>query len=214
MRALLTGSLIVIVIAGFFSLIYAIYNDGYAYGFEAGYSQGYSTSYTQQGETAYNEANIESEFSYNEDTIGNQTIASSSQTIELRNPTFDQVRDFISQELTNKNKWARNNYECRHFATGVCNNARDAGLNCAFVLLCYENEQHAIVAFDTIDKGLIYIEPQTDMVVHPEVGGRYDGKEIKEILIAWWTFSLLLLPVNKVGNQASYSGHTKNNKQN
>lgn len=185
MRALLTGSLIVIVIAGFFSLIYAIYNDGYARGFEAGYGQGYSTSYTQQGETAYNEANIESEFSYNEDMIGNQTIASSSQAIELRNPTFDQVRDFISQDPTDKNKWARNNYECRHFATEVCNNARDAGLNCAFVLLCYENEQHAIVAFDTIDKSLVYIEPQTDMVVHPEVGGQYDGKEIKEVLIAW-----------------------------
>ncbi len=78
-----------------------------------------------------------------------------------------------------------NNYECRHFATEVDNNAEAAGLRCGFVLLCYENYQHAVVAFETTDRGMVYIEPQTDVAIEVEVGGMYQGEEIEEILIAW-----------------------------
>jgi hypothetical protein len=59
------------------------------------------------------------------------------------------------------------------------------GLVCGFVLLCFDQGQHAVVAFNTTDRGLIYIEPQTDAAIEPKVGGKYEGKEIKEILIAW-----------------------------
>jgi hypothetical protein len=56
---------------------------------------------------------------------------------------------------------------------------------CGFVLLCFDQGQHAVVAFNTTDRGLIYIEPQTDAAIEPKVGEKYEGKEIKEILIAW-----------------------------
>jgi len=109
---------------------------------------------------------------------------SSSQATQLKNPTFQELRDFILRDPTNRNKFVLNQYECRHFATDVNNNAETEGLRCAFVLLCYDRGQHAVVAFET-DRGLVYIEPQTDAAIHPEVGGEYQGKEIKEILTAW-----------------------------
>jgi len=112
-------------------------------------------------------------------------IVGSSQTITLKNPTFRELRDFILKDPTNRNKFVLNQYECRHFATDVDNNAEAKGLRCAFVLLCFERGQHAVVAFQTTDKGLVYIEPQTDARIHPEVGGEYEGKKIIEILIAW-----------------------------
>jgi len=102
-----------------------------------------------------------------------------------KNPTFAEARDFILKDPTNRNRFVPHQYECRHFATDVDHNAEAAGLRCGFVLLGYERGQHAVVAFETTDQGLIYIEPQTDAALHPEVGGRYQGKEIKEILIAW-----------------------------
>lgn len=114
-----------------------------------------------------------------------ENIDSSSQAIELRNPTFQELRDFILRDPTSRNEFVLNHYECRHFATDVNNNAEAEGLRCAFVLLCFDRGQHAVVAFDTTDEGLIYIEPQTDAAIHPEVGGKYQGMEIKEILIAW-----------------------------
>jgi len=36
-----------------------------------------------------------------------------------------------------------------------------------------------------VDRGLVYIELQADATIHPGVGGKYQAKEIKEILIAW-----------------------------
>jgi len=104
---------------------------------------------------------------------------------ELRTPTFQEVREFILRDPTSRNEFILYQYECRHFATVVNNNAEAEGLRCAFVLLCFDRGQHSVIAFETTDKGLVYIEPQTDAAIHPEVGSQYQGREIKEILIAW-----------------------------
>lgn len=109
----------------------------------------------------------------------------SGETGELRNPTFQEVRDFILRDQTSRNYFILYQYECRHFATAVNNNAEAEGLRCAFVLLCFDRGQHAVIAFETVDRGMVYIEPQTDAAIHPEVGSQYQGRTIKEILIAW-----------------------------
>jgi hypothetical protein len=114
-----------------------------------------------------------------------QTAISISPTIELKNPTFQELREFILKDPTSRKQFVLNKYECRHFATDVVNDAVAEGLVCGFVLLCFDQGQHAVVAFNTTDRGLIYIEPQTDAAIEPKVGGKYEGKEIKEILIDW-----------------------------
>jgi hypothetical protein len=118
-------------------------------------------------------------------TTSIESATSDNQTIELRNPTFAELRSFILRDLTSRKRFVLNQYECRHFATAVDNNAEAEGIRCGFVLLCFDRGQHSVVAFDTTDRGLIYIEPQTDAAIEPEVGGFYQGREIKEILIAW-----------------------------
>jgi len=120
-----------------------------------------------------------------ENFVSSESEGASGQDIVLKNPTFQELRDFILRDPTSRNEFVLNKYECRHFTTEVCNNAEAEGLRCAFVLLGFERGQHAVVAFDTTDRGLVYIETQTDARIHPEVGGKYQGKEIKEILIAW-----------------------------
>ena len=116
------------------------------------------------------------------DSTGN---VSGKQVILVRNPTFQELKDFLLKDPTSRNQFVLNKYECRHFAAEVDNNAEANGLRCGFVLLCFDRGQHAVVAFETTDRGLIYIEPQTDAAIEPKVGGKYQGQEIKEILIAW-----------------------------
>lgn len=111
--------------------------------------------------------------------------SSSNDTVLLKNPTFQEMRTFLLQDTTSRNTWVLYTYECRHFATDVNNNAKSAGWQCGFALLCYARGQHAVVVFDTIDRGIIFIEPQTDAAIDVKVGGTYQGQEIKEILIAW-----------------------------
>jgi len=144
--------------------------SGYAYGL------GYEYGTQAEAKCGYEVANQEA--------VPGQSVGSSSEIV-LKNPTFNEVKDFVIEDTTSRNKFILNQYECRHFATEVDNNAEAAGIRCGFVLLCYNRGQHAVIVFDTTDRGLVYIEPQTDAAIHPEVGGNYQGKEIKEILIAW-----------------------------
>ena len=53
-------------------------------------------------------------------------------------------------------------------------NAEAAGIRCAVVELRYTSAQgHLIVAFNTIDRGLVYFEPQSDEQAKPAIGLRY-----------------------------------------
>lgn len=122
---------------------------------------------------------------WSENSSSAGSAVSDNQTIVLKNPTFQELRDFILKDLTSRHPFVPNKYECRHFATAVVNDAVSQGIMCGFVLLCFDQGQHAVVAFDTTDRGLIYIEPQTDAAIEPKVGEMYQGQEIKEILIAW-----------------------------
>jgi hypothetical protein len=112
-------------------------------------------------------------------------VGNSGNLTVTKNLTFQEVKAFILKDPTSRNQYVENRYECRHFATDVNNNADAAGIRCAFVLICYRNGQHAVVGFDTTDKGMIYIEPQTDAAIEPVVGGYYQGQEIIEILVSW-----------------------------
>jgi len=122
---------------------------------------------------------------WSENASSDESVVSGDQTIAVKNPTFQELKDFILRDPASRNQFVLNQYECRHFATEVDNNAEAAGLRCGFVLLCFDRGQHAVVAFDTTDRGLVYIEPQTDAAIEPKVGGKYQGMKIKEILIAW-----------------------------
>lgn len=122
---------------------------------------------------------------WGDDVITSQNSTPEDQEVMLRNPTFKELKEFILADPTSRNSFVINQYECRHFATDLNNNADAAGIRCAFVLLCYRSGQHAVVAFETTDRGKIYIEPQTDAAIQPVVGGRYQEQEIMEILVSW-----------------------------
>ena len=113
-----------------------------------------------------------------DNTSGNQTVA-------LKNPTFQELKEFVLADTTHRHPFVPNEYECRNFATDMVNNAVHKGLLAGFVLICYNEGQHAVVAFNTTDRGMIYIEPQTNASIDIKIGGTYQGLEIKQILIAW-----------------------------
>lgn len=107
------------------------------------------------------------------------------QDMTLARPTFEQMQNFLAQDITDQKPYVSGSFECRHFTTEVDNNAKTAGWQCGFVLICYEQGQHAVIAFNTTDRGLIFIEPQTDGIIDVYVGGTYQDLTIVEILIAW-----------------------------
>ena len=92
----------------------------------------------------------------------------------LRDPSYQEMKDFLKQDETSEQEYLRDEYICVDFAANVKANAAKEGIRCAYVVIEYLGTNgHAIVAFDTTDRGLVYVEPQFDWDVELETGRRY-----------------------------------------
>jgi len=122
-------------------------DEGYQSGYQSGYQAGYKPSSEQQ-------------------KTSNEYI--------LQNPTYQEMKTFVAQDSTNTNTYMEDKYVCVDFAAAVTNNAEAKGIRCAVVDIFYpDGYGHTIVAFDTTDRGLIYVEPQFDQEVKLVVGRSY-----------------------------------------
>lgn len=75
------------------------------------------------------------------------------------NPTYAELLASIREDSTDKQPYS-STFTCADFAEAVHNDAEEAGMRAAFVSVYFEGEDegHALNAFDTIDRGLVYID--------------------------------------------------------
>jgi hypothetical protein len=149
-----------------------VYNQGKDEGYQAGYESGYQAGYKPGPEQKISDG------------------------YTLQNPTYPEMKTFLAQDPTNNNTYMEDKYVCVDFAATVNNNAEAKGIRCAVVDIFYpDGYGHTIVAFDTTDRGLIYIEPQFDQEVKLIVDRSYSqlnnftapprDDTIKRYLIVW-----------------------------
>ena len=128
------------------ALIVVVGFAGYFYGDQQGYSEGYKVGAIEGAGSGYT----------------------------LRNPTYDELTDFLEQDPTDGNEYRENVYTCVDFVSALNNNAENAGLRAAYVYLEFPGDRaHSIAAFETVDRGLVFIEPQFDKEVTIVVGHKY-----------------------------------------
>ncbi|WGM89116.1 MAG: hypothetical protein NUK63_09405 [Candidatus Bathyarchaeum tardum] len=132
------------------------YFEGQSAGYETGYEEGYSEGLGYMAENGYS----------------------------TRNPTYQEALLFISSDLTDRNLYT-DGYVCYDFTADFNYNAEQQGYRCGFVYMTFSSGAHAIACFETTDRGLIYIEPQTDEIVNPAVGKMYNGEIIQSLGIIW-----------------------------
>jgi len=148
------------------------YNNGYSIGQEEGYNLGEADGYSSGEQDGYEEGYT----SGKADGYDEGVEAGLGHGYTLRDPTYEEAVAFLTEDKTDKNEYILDTYGvyvCSHFARDVGNNAEEEGLRCAFVELRYSDGAHSIIAFDTIDEGLVYFDPQTDEGVNPDIGKRY-----------------------------------------
>lgn len=140
------------------------YSFGYDLGRNGGYEVGYTKGVTDGAGRGYN----------------------------IRDPTYNEALKFLAQDQTDKNQYNEDTYYCFHFAADVKKNAFKVGYRCGLVYIEFTSGAHAIVCFNTTDKGIIFIEPQTDEIVQVVVGKYYEPSEfwitggtIKSYAIVW-----------------------------
>ncbi len=94
-----------------------------------------------------------------------------------RNPSFDEAARFIATDNTNFNEYSET-YRCANFARDFQANALKSGLNCGYVTVLFPDlTAHALNCFNTTDRGIVYVEPQTDQVINLWVGEEYSGSD-------------------------------------
>ncbi|MCL1977879.1 MAG: hypothetical protein FWG55_07270 [Candidatus Bathyarchaeota archaeon] len=139
----------------------AEYSAGNQAGYSKGHQEGYDFGYGQGNQTGYDAGYIQGI----KDGVGSG--------YNIRDPTYAEMITFIAQDQTDKNAYDANNYNCHDYASDVINNAFDQGYRARYVYIHYKDSAHAIVCFRTVDRGLVFIEPQTDDIVKVEVGIHY-----------------------------------------
>ncbi len=74
--------------------------------------------------------------------------------------SFDELKAFILKDNTDEEKYIEGVRMCVDFAESLHNNAEQAGIKAAVVGIRFQGEEvgHAINAFVTTDKGLVYID--------------------------------------------------------
>ena len=110
-------------------------------------------------------------------SISDETYLKLYEMIGLKNPTYDEMVQFVSTDNTDKNIYS-DTFVCPNFTLYMINNARKKGFIADEVAI-YQTEKesfglnetddmmpsHAIVSFDTSDKGLYFVEPQSDTII-------------------------------------------------
>lgn len=76
------------------------------------------------------------------------------------NPTYSQLISFIKKDKTDERIYKPGKYTCGDFAETVHNNAEKVGIKSAWVSIGFTNDNggHVCNAFNTKDKGLVYID--------------------------------------------------------
>lgn len=100
-------------------------------------------------------------------------ISHNSDGRELRDPTYGEALQFIESDQTDENPYKEEEYTCSNFAADFKSNALKAGYRCGYVLVFGPDWNHALNCFNTTDCGLIFVEPQEDVILTLAIGQPY-----------------------------------------
>ncbi|MDD5337903.1 MAG: hypothetical protein PHG35_00610 [Dehalococcoidales bacterium] len=91
------------------------------------------------------------------------------------NISYLDVINFLAKDKTDLNLYNSDTYTCFNFTADVISSALEQHIWCGFTYIRFTggNGAHALVAFNTSDRGIVYFEPQTDDEATPEVGKQY-----------------------------------------
>ncbi len=75
-----------------------------------------------------------------------------------KNPTYQELLTFMKSDKTDETPYQSDKYASFDFAETLHNNAEKAGLRCAYAIVEISGSPYAINAFETTDRGIIYID--------------------------------------------------------
>ncbi len=133
------------------------------------------------------------------------------------NPTWAQLKAFLSQDQTEQHTYIKGVYDCSQFSRDVHDNAEARGIRAAEVQVgfMFESMGHALNAFLTTDYGLVYVDctGAPDRIARIKTGKEYRAVEIDKVTGTnirndyWWdaVSSYYYIPSNTGGYSVTSS---------
>ena len=137
--------------------------------FDYGYTQTFDATY-QHAKAAAFDKGYDKGYELSQQVAVSQPVA---RLVKTHNPTYAEMMDFLAHDNTHLKPYIDGVYVCFDYAADMNNNADAAGIQAAYVRLRSNDWGHAVVAFQTTDRGLIFIEPQSNAEVKLVVGEPY-----------------------------------------
>ena len=166
----LIEGLTALVFINYTSSIGGTYSDKIEAAYEDSYDKGYAQTYDVGYQEAYDEAYDKGYDKGYEIGLGTGSTEGASTWVELYNPTHKEMREFLARDKTDANPFVTGEYVCSDFVAELNHNAEANGIRAAYIRIRGKKWGHALVAFDTVDRGLIFIEPQSDREVALVIG--------------------------------------------
>lgn len=97
-----------------------------------------------------------------------------------------ELLQFLVEDKTDEHEYIPDKYVCWDFAMDLVNNAKKRHIQAGFVMIeYYGGGGHSVVAFNTTDKGIVFVEPQEDTFVTLCDNCFYYAWQIKRFGIIW-----------------------------
>lgn len=82
------------------------------------------------------------------------------------NPTLKEVQEIVKKDNTDKLSYRDKVFDCKHFSFSLVNAFLKEKVHACVHLLEFDVGAHSLVAVNTADKGIVFIEPQTDKIIY------------------------------------------------
>lgn len=154
------------------TVAYASYNFGHSIGSNIAYNKGYNFGLSKGYDEGYVNGNLSGYQKGYEIGYVRGVTDGAGRGYNIRDPTYQEALNFIASDHTEQHQYS-STYTCFDFTADFKMNAFRAGYKCGFVYIEFTGSAHAIVAFNTTNHGLIFIEPQSDDIVTLTIGQHY-----------------------------------------
>lgn len=103
---------------------------------------------------------------------------------ELRDPSWEELKRFIALDRTDEYDYIVNEFDCEGFSISLRDNAWRRGFRCAYVAIGLGDQSagHTLNAFQTTDRGLVYVDCTShDTIAYVEVGRTYGTITVESV---------------------------------
>lgn len=183
--AIIASSSFICFSAGFKSGFSAAYNGARSDVYAEAWGSGYAAGFNEGNRTGFSQGYDAGRVDGYEEGYRKGVADGAGRGVTLRDPAYSEVEGFVQRDKTDELRFAPEGYTFLDLAAKFKANAMAAGFKCALAIVLLDNGVAALNAFNTTDKGVMFVEPWSDRIFAAKPGDYYGSGKVLKITLIW-----------------------------